>query len=140
MRIKFPKQFSRGCVDRIDLGKRCAHVGDAVDLDRLGNHAHLSLDVQVPSETQLIDVLVIDLLQRAEMRGIVIAAVDHPVGPDRCVGANARVGHFRPFFVNVGKGTGLHHCGERKECQTEQDHVLGLHRKIAFLAKYVSSL
>ena len=70
MRIEFPEQFSRGRIHRIDLGKRCAHVGDAVDHDRLGNHAHLSLDVQVPSKTQLIDVLVIDLLQRAEMRGI----------------------------------------------------------------------
>ena len=75
VRIEFPQHPPAGRVDRVDPVERGGGINRPVHHDRLGGEPHRAVDIDVPGEAELIDVLVIDLLERTEVRRAEAAAI-----------------------------------------------------------------
>ena len=85
VRIKHPEQLAGRGFHCVDLGQRRADIGYAIHDNWLGHEAHVAIYVEIPGEAELVGVLVVDLLERAEVLGVKGAAVEQPVvGVDRC--------------------------------------------------------
>src|SRR5512140_3719467 len=59
--IELPKHLPRGRIDGINLRQRSADVDDSVDHNRFRHYANRAINIQEPSQTKLIDVLIGDL-------------------------------------------------------------------------------
>ena len=58
---------------------RGAHIRDAVNDDRLRNDAHPAVNIEVPCQAQPGDILIVDLLERAEVLRLEVPPIDQPV-------------------------------------------------------------
>src|SRR5439155_13406995 len=112
LRIIFPDEFSGGSFHGVDLRERSADVDHAVHNNRLGYDAHGAVIIQVPGKPQVTDVLIANLLERAEMLRYVGAAVQEPVVAGGGIGQDARLVHV----------AGLHGAVRRRaQCDGNSD-------------------
>ncbi len=93
-----PEFFAGGGFDGEDFAPRGGEVHDAIHNDGCGLITAVTVEVHVPGQGELADVLIVDLLQGAEALFAVGAAVAHPVarviiGVDEARGVHARRGN-----------------------------------------------
>jgi hypothetical protein len=90
MRVQRPENLAVGGVDRAHDRSRRADVDNPVHDDRFGRKPHRVIHLRNPGESQMRDVLVVDLLQRAELLLGKAPALDQPVVA-RCFGGDPRL-------------------------------------------------
>jgi len=82
-----------------------------INNDRLGDYSHQAVVIQIPGEAQTGDVLIVDLLERAEVFRVVGAPVHQPVVPGGSISHDARFVHVPGLCCGVSRRVNHNHYG-----------------------------
>ncbi len=80
LRVIAPELFASSGVQRIDDAPGTRDVHAAIDDDRRCLHAAPCRHVEIPGESQSVDILLVDLCQRTEALLVIGAPMRQPVG------------------------------------------------------------
>jgi hypothetical protein len=111
LRVVFPQELAAARLERVDDRVGAGRVHAAVDDDRRRLGAAVDVDLVVPGEAELVDVLVVDLVERAVALLVVSAAVREPVAGLLVGGQDARAVDGRRG-MSRSKDEGGKRCGD----------------------------
>ena len=118
LRIEPPQPMPRQGVHRVHARKRIGDVDSSVHNHRFRSHPHRTVNVQRPGQSQVVDVLVVDFLQSAEMALAKISAIHHPVSAVRSVRQDSGFVYVASLCGSIGGRTGDQgEAGEQNCCR-----------------------
>ncbi len=113
--VVLPQLPAGARVDRVGDAPRSGRIHHAVDDERCRFEAALRCGLELPGESELRDVLVVDLIERAEALLVVVAAVRQPILVARLGRSQCRIVHRR-FLLRRH---------QRDPCEREGDEASG---------------
>jgi hypothetical protein len=110
-----PLHLAGNSIDRDDLVEGRRHINHPVDSDCLAVLTFQNTEGQIPHRTQFPDVVLVDLLERAVARGLIVTTIMEPVagvlvGVEKhvvrhIVWIQLRLSRIQPLPGNIPRGT-----------------------------------
>ena len=123
--VVLPQLLAGARVDRVGDAPRSGRIHHAVDDERRGFEAAVGRGLELPREAELGDVLVVDLIERAEALLVIVAAVRQPVLVARLERSQRRVVHRRLLLGGSPRNAGDDGDGDTSGKRTDHGMLLG---------------